>query len=591
LRALGARIGRGVHLHRGADVGGGWDLVEIGAGATLGRDCSLGAVEFHERQLVLAPVHLGAGATLDTRAHVAGGARIEPGGFLGPLSLLAADTVLAPGERWEGVPAARVGPAPVAAEVPAPWPAWPHALALVALRGLLSGLRLLPGLALAALCLRAVPAPGAPPLPEPIATLPPLLLLPLFVAGYALSLPVEALAARALGRVRAGTHALRGWTGIAASLKDSLVDRANAVLSGTLLWPLWLRAAGARVGHKCEISTIMEVIPELLEIGDECFFADGIYLGRPLLHRGTITCAPTRLSSNTFLGNHVVVPAGAELPPDILLGICTVADPARIRPGTSWFGLPAFELPRREVSALERDLTHDPTWPRVLNRVCFEWVRLALPLVPALLAWGWFAAVPQWRAAQPAARFYLLTLPLVSAGMGAALCALAIAVKWLVLGPIREGRHALWSCWCCRWDLLYEVWAGWAGPVIAPFEGTPLVSWWLRAMGCRIGRGVVFGSAFLQVVDPDMLVIEDGATVACHLQSHSFEDRVLKLAPVRIGAGSTVGRGAVLLYGADIGAGASVGDNSIVMKHESLLPHLRYVGCPTRAGSPAGAPA
>ncbi len=77
----------------------------------------------------------------------------------------------------------------------------------------------------------------------------------------------------------------------------------------------------------------METVPELLEIGDECFLADGIYLGRPRLHRGFADCRRTRLSRNTFLGNHVVVPAGASLPPDILLGICTVADPAAIRAG------------------------------------------------------------------------------------------------------------------------------------------------------------------------------------------------------------------------------------------------------------------
>jgi len=70
--------------------------------------------------------------------------------------------------------------------------------------------------------------------------------------------------------------------------------------------------------------------------------------------------------------------------------------------------------------------------------------------------------------------------------------------------------------------------------------------------------------------------------VSCHLQSHSFEDRVLKIAPVRIGAGADVGRGAVLLYGADIGERAGVAPNSVVMKREMLLPGLRYAGCPTR---------
>jgi len=326
----------------------------------------------------------------------------------------------------------------------------------------------------------------------------------------------------------------------------------------------------------------MEVVPELLEVGDECFLADGIYLGRPRLHRGFADCRHTRLSRNTFLGNHVVVPAGASLPPEILLGICTVADPAAIRAGTSWFGQPPLELPRREVAASERELTHDPGWDRMLTRVVFESARLVLPLVPLALAWGWFRAVPVWRAAQTAPEFFLVTLPASVVALGALLCALTLLTKWFVLGPIREGRHALWSCWCCRWDLLFEVWAAYAVPVLLAFEGTPFVSWWLRAMGCRIGRGVVFGSSFLQVVDPDMLEIGDGATVSCHLQSHSFEDRVLKLAPVRIAAGADVGRGAVLLYGADIGERAEVTPNSVVMKREMLLPGRRYEGCPTR---------
>lgn len=590
LRALGARIGRDVHVHRGVDLtGGGWDLLELGDGATLGRDASLGVAEYRARQLVLDPVTLEPGATLDTRAHVAGGARVGRDGYLGCLSLLSSGATLPGGERWEGVPATPAGDAPPAPVAPGgPWPAAAHAAALLAARAFARWLPAVPGLLLAWASLRPG-APGTGLLPAPFAALPLIAAPLLIVAGYALSLPVEALLARLAGRVREGSHRLRGATGVALAIKEGAIETANGALSGTLLWPMWLRAAGARVGRKCEISTIMETVPELLEVGDECFLADGIYLGRPRLHRGFAECRPTRLASGTFLGNHVVVPAGASLPPGILLGICTLADPTAIRPGTSWFGQPPLELPRREIAASERGLTHDPDLARLLTRVVFESVRLALPLVPLALAWGWFRAVPGWRAAQPGAEFFLLTLPLSVATAGAVLLALALATKWFVLGPIREGRHALWSCWCCRWDVLFEVWAAWAVPVISAFEGTPFVAWWLRAMGCRVGRGVVFGSSFLQVVDPDMLEIGDGATVSCHLQSHSFEDRVLKLAPVRIGRGADVGRGAVLLYGADIGERAEVAENSVVMKREMLLPGGRYAGCPTRP-LPAGTP-
>lgn len=64
-------------------------------------------------------------------------------------------------------------------------------------------------------------------------------------------------------------------------------------------------------------------------------------------------------------------------------------------------------------------------------------------------------------------------------------------------------------------------------------------------------------------------------------QAHTFEDRVLKMDHVRSRRGATVGRGALLLYGADVGERALVLPNSVVMKRERLLPDLTYAGCPT----------
>ncbi len=101
-------------------------------------------------------------------------------------------------------------------------------------------------------------------------------------------------------------------------------------------------------------------------------------------------------------------------------------------------------------------------------------------------------------------------------------------------------------------------------------------------MGARIGRNVVLGTSLAQLVDPDMLQIDDDATVSCHLQLHSFEDRVLKLGYSRFGARSTVAAGALVLYGADIGEDAIVEEQSVVMKHEHLSPGSRYAGVPTR---------
>jgi acetyltransferase-like isoleucine patch superfamily enzyme len=93
---------------------------------------------------------------------------------------------------------------------------------------------------------------------------------------------------------------------------------------------------------------------------------------------------------------------------------------------------------------------------------------------------------------------------------------------------------------------------------------------------------VVLGTSLAQIVDPDMLDVGDDATVSCHLQLHSFEDRVLKLGRSRIDTGATLSAGSLLLYGAHVGERARVAEQSVVMKHEHLLPEQDYEGAPTR---------
>jgi non-ribosomal peptide synthetase-like protein len=176
----------------------------------------------------------------------------------------------------------------------------------------------------------------------------------------------------------------------------------------------------------------------------------------------------------------------------------------------------------------------------------------------------------------------LLGVPAVSLVTGTGLALFVLGLKWALLGRVRAGIHPLWSCWCSRWDFLYVAWRVIAGPVLTTLEGTLLLPMYLRRMGMKIGKRVLLGDGFAQVVDPDMLHIEDGATVSAIFQAHTFEDRVLKIAPVRVGAHATLGAATVPLYGADIGEHTVVAPHSVVMKQERLLPGLRYAGVPTR---------
>ena len=104
LRGLGARIGAGAWLETY------WlpeaDLVRIGAGATVNRGCVVQTHLFHDRIMALAPVTLGAGATLGPHGIALPGASIGARATVGPASLVMRGESVPDGTRWLGNPIA-----------------------------------------------------------------------------------------------------------------------------------------------------------------------------------------------------------------------------------------------------------------------------------------------------------------------------------------------------------------------------------------------------------------------------------------------------------------------------------------------------
>jgi len=591
LRALGARIGQRVHIHRNVDLRrGGWDLLDIGDDVTLNQQAILRLVDLDSGHLVIGPITLGAGATLDTRAGVGGDCVIEPGAQLTALSALAPGSRIPAGEVWDGVPARCIGRVPALPIIdtragPTLSPL-AHGLALLLAE---AGMAILLALPLEVVTILACRGFGVDAealsrwLYAPTADL---RLWSIVLALTALAMPLtlawSALVARALGRVQPGVISRTSLAYVRVWLKTNMLNAASEWLSGTLFWPHWLRLAGMRIGRNSEISTIIDVVPELVGIGSETFFADGIYLGGPLIRHGTVSLAFTSLGDRSFLGNHVVIRSGQQLPDDILIGISTPADATRIRPGTSWFGHPSFELPRREVVAMDRHLTHEPGPLRYTSRVFWEGLRFALPIGPLLTSIAWLQMLTRGGIHFSRLVFLLAIAPLATLAASVALCGSILLMKWGLLGRVRPGQHALWSCWCSRWDFLYVAWGKYARPTLELLEGTLMLLVYLRATGMKLGKRVILGPGFSQVVDPDMITIGDGATVCAFYQAHTFEDRVLKIDHVVVGAGATLSDATVPLYGAAIGAGTWVGPHSVIMKQEHLLADHRYEGVPTR---------
>jgi len=586
LRLFGARIGRGVHIHRGARVNeGGWDLLTLGDHATVGQDACLRLIELEAGCLVVGPITIGRGGTLETRAGMSPGAELGEHSIVTPLSNLEPGRV-EPHAVLDGVPAVRTGDAPPAAR---PAPADRHA-SQVALACLLQlvfvAILSLPWIGALMLCGLGdfgslhdtiFPADGFVPAMGVVGRLAAAVVL----AGV-LTVFLQALLVRVLGKAPIGRYGLGSLAAMRMSMQSSLVEAAGKWLSGTIMWPMWLNLAGARIGRGCEISTVIDVIPSTVSIGEETFFADGIYLGGPRVRAGTAEVEPVRLGRSCFVGNHAVLPAGTHLADGTLVGISTRADLVPHEAGSSWFGHPPFRLPRREIVEMPRELTHDPPTVRRVNRWIWELARFALPIGPVFVGLVWFRALELAEPALGPWMFRIVALPLCTLAAFAALAGAVLAMKWLLVARVKPGTHALWSCWCSRWDFLYVAWGMWASVPLGFIDGTLLLVGYLRAMGCRIGRRALLGHGFTHVVDPDMLRFGDDVTVDALFQAHTFEDRVLKIDHVDLRDGSTVRSNTVVLYGADIGAGASVAPHSVVMKREHLAAGGRYAGAPTQ---------
>lgn len=188
---------------------------------------------------------------------------------------------------------------------------------------------------------------------------------------------------------------------------------------------------------------------------------------------------------------------------------------------------------------------------------------LGLALVPAV----WIV-----RAASATESAIVIALSLGAAYVATSLSLLVllIAVKWLTFFRAREGDYAFLSLYSLRWVLVGTL-VGFAKIVVLRhLQGTEILNVFYRAMGARIGRGVVINSCNL--FDFDLLDVGDDSFIGgdAVVIAHVGEAGRLRLRPVRIGRGCTVGQSSVVLPGATIEDGAILGALSLLPKGRTL---------------------
>lgn len=302
-----------------------------------------------------------------------------------------------------------------------------------------------------------------------------------------------------------------------------------------------------------------------------------------------MTLRPTRIGHRSFVGNGAYLPDGTDLPEDVLIGVQSrVPENGRVRPGETWMGSPPINLPAREVtSGFPDTLTFHPSWLRRIGRGAVEAVRIVLPLA-LIIASGYLTVIKvlpyaerdQWGMA-------LWALCLAGLLYGVSSFAVVLAAKWLLIGRYVPRAAPMWTPFVWLSEAVTNLYESIAVPNFVNFlRGTPFLPWVFNLLGCRIGPGVVMDTT--DITEYDCVEIGAGSVLNAWSgpQTHLFEDRVMKIGRVQMGAGVVLGSRSTVLYDSQLGDGARLGPLSLVMKGERIPAHSHWSGSPTRPWTP-----
>ncbi|MGH6794361.1 MAG: AMP-binding protein, partial [Methylocella sp.] len=214
---------------------------------------------------------------------------------------------------------------------------------------------------------------------------------------------------------------------------------------------------------------------------------------------------------------------------------------------------------KRTHGSKAEDLSFVP--PPLLRRfLCGCAQAAALPVILALVTAQWLGVFVSYMLLTGAdAGFLEEAVSLVGVYMciNIATVAIVIAAKWLVIGKTKPGRYPLWGFYYFRWwlvkrflGLVHIIW----------FQGSPIMRFYLRALGAKIGKDVLIGE--IEPGAADLISIGPGASVGsnANFANARVEGNELVIGAIDIGANAYIGSSCVIEENVVIEEGAELGD-------------------------------
>lgn len=194
---------------------------------------------------------------------------------------------------------------------------------------------------------------------------------------------------------------------------------------------------------------------------------------------------------------------------------------------------------------------------------------------------GVLAAVEgyQWLVGETAGVEKILRLVLFGSAIFLVMCAIPLAAKWLLIGRWKPQHIRLWSLRYVRFWIVKTLIRSNPAPYL--FIGTPLYGLYLRALGAKVGAGVVILSRRIPVCT-DLLTIGTGTVIRREATFLCYRAQAgrLEIGPITLGRDAYVGEMSVLDIDTAMGDGAQLGHASALHSGQTVPAGERWHGSP-----------